>query len=296
MNLSDHIKLVEGKVEAAYQTILAVAEDREFKGIQMRCIWKLVDTCIIPIITYSCETWEPNKQEIKKLNQILDKILRRILMTPDSTPRQALYIETGMLDIETIIDKKRLNMMGRLKNDRSRMMDIVLNNPQCKWKKRTDDIMEKYGIFEWELAEEKWYTKQLIINKTRELFHNKMEIRPEGRTKIVHFLEGKGEWKAEEAAEYMNKMTRKQASIIFKTRTRMIKVKGNYKNGHQDQVCRACGNAEETQKHALIECPAIHPNGTMSRRIVDPFSDNINVLKETAQNISSIIEELNSNR
>ena len=47
MNFTDHIKLVDGKVEAAYQTILAVAEDRECKGIQMKCIWKLVKTCII---------------------------------------------------------------------------------------------------------------------------------------------------------------------------------------------------------------------------------------------------------
>merc|ERR1712079_686393 len=62
MNLKDHIKQLEGKVESSYQTLLAVAEDREFKGIQLQCIWKLINTCIIPIITYGSETWEPNKQ------------------------------------------------------------------------------------------------------------------------------------------------------------------------------------------------------------------------------------------
>ena len=43
---------------------------------------------------------------MKKLNQILDKVIKRILMTPDSTPREPLYIETGLLDIETTIDEK----------------------------------------------------------------------------------------------------------------------------------------------------------------------------------------------
>ena len=36
----------------------------------------------------------------------------------------------------------------------------------------------------------------------------------------------------------MNRLTRKQASIVFKTRTRMIKVKGNYKNGYSSEHAR----------------------------------------------------------
>ena len=104
MNLEDQIKSIEGKVEAAYQTIIAIAEDREFKKIKMHTIWTLIQTCIIPLITYASETWQPSKQETKRLNQILDKILRRILMTPDATPREALYVETGLLDVRTIAD------------------------------------------------------------------------------------------------------------------------------------------------------------------------------------------------
>ena len=66
MNLKDQIKNIEGKVEAAYQTLVAVAEDQNFKGIKMKCIWKLVKTCIVPIITYASETWESTKAEMKK--------------------------------------------------------------------------------------------------------------------------------------------------------------------------------------------------------------------------------------
>ena len=292
LNLKDHIKHIEGKVEAAYQTLIAVAQDRDFKGIQMECIWKLVSTCIVPIITYASETWEPNKQEMNKLNKILDKIIKRILMTPDSTPRQALYIETGLIDIETMMDRNRLNMMSRLKRNRSRMMDIVLENPECKWKLRTNEIMEKYNTFEWELSEEKWYTKRIIVERTREKFHERMNTIPEGRSKMEHFMEGKGEWKVEETAEYMNKLTRKQASTIFRARTRMIKVKGNYKNGYPDLKCRACKNSNETQNHAIAECPVIHTNGLQPSRTVDPFSENLNVLKETARNIEKVEEEL----
>ena len=136
MNMSDQITATEGKLEAAYQTLIAVTEDREFKSIKMQAIWTLVETCIVPIITYACETWHLNKGEKKKVNNMLDKIIRRILMTPEGTPREALYIETGLLDIGTIADSKRLNMKARLNRDKSELMAKVLSNPECMWEKR----------------------------------------------------------------------------------------------------------------------------------------------------------------
>jgi len=50
----------------------------------------------------------------------------------------------------------------------------------------------------------------------------------EERSKLKYFLEGKSVWTPETPADYMNALTRKQASTIFKSRTRMLKVKANY--------------------------------------------------------------------
>ena len=54
-------------------------------------------------------------------------------------------------------------------------------------------------------------------------------------------------------ADYINRLTRNQVSTIFKARTRMLKVKDNYKNGHDDLKCRLCGKEQESQKHILEE-------------------------------------------
>ena len=260
MNLKDQIKNIEGKTEAAYQTILAIAEDQNFKDIKMECIWKLVRTCIIPIITYGCETWEPLKSEMTKLNRILDKVIKRILMTPGATPREALYIETGLLDIETIMDIKRLNMMARLNRQKSETMAKILENPDSAWMKRTRQTMAKYGIEEDELNESKEIARNAIHVGVFIKFHGKMTKAREERSKLKFFLDGKGIWSPEKPAEYMTKLTRKQTSIIFKARTRMIKVKGNYKNAHlQDLICRACHKEPETQHHVLYECEKLHP-------------------------------------
>ena len=91
LNLKDQLKQREGNVEAAYQAVLVIAGDRHFKNIHMETFWKLVSACIIPIITYAGETRKPTTDENKKLNQLLDRIIRRILLVPESTPREALH-------------------------------------------------------------------------------------------------------------------------------------------------------------------------------------------------------------
>ena len=51
----------------------------------MKTIWKLVETCIIPILLYAAETWIPTKAEVENIQKILDNTLKRILQTPTST-------------------------------------------------------------------------------------------------------------------------------------------------------------------------------------------------------------------
>ena len=66
----------------------------------MRAIWQLVDTCIIPKLTYASDGWILTKTEGETLQQIFDKALKDILKLPDSTPTYILLMETGYLPIE----------------------------------------------------------------------------------------------------------------------------------------------------------------------------------------------------
>ena len=292
MNLKDQILTMTGKVEAAYQNLMAVMEDNDFKEVKMEGVWLLVKLCIVPIITYSSEVWEPTKAEMKKLNQMLDKIIKRILMTPEATPREALYIETGLLDIETIIDKKRLSMMARLNRDKSDMMTNILDNPDCKWLKKNKTVMEKYEITDADLQGTEWSTKKTIREKVNIKFRNTFTTQNENKSKLSYYLNGKGDWKPEQTPEYMNILTRKQTSIIFKARTRMTKVKGNYKNGHRNLQCRKCIINTETHTHCLEECTGLHPDNDTKITTEVLFSDTTESLKNSAKTIEKIIEFL----
>ena len=113
-NLEDHKKMLEGKVEAAYQTILHIAKDKNFKGQKMAIIWKLVEACIIPIITDGSESRTTTQKESQKIQTIMNNIIKRILQVPQSTPNDAITIETGILNIQTITEIKQLNNHMRI--------------------------------------------------------------------------------------------------------------------------------------------------------------------------------------
>ena len=58
----------------------------------MQTIWELTQSCITSTITYSSEIWSPGKTENEKINRIMDKKKKRILMVPQSTPQgSAVY-------------------------------------------------------------------------------------------------------------------------------------------------------------------------------------------------------------
>ena len=115
--MEDHIKKLKGKTEAALQTIFNLAGNKNFNQIEMKTIWKLVETCILPTILYAAETWIPTKGEVEQIQKILDNILKRILQTPPTTPSEIIQLETGIWDIETMIEEKQIMHYHRIHNN-----------------------------------------------------------------------------------------------------------------------------------------------------------------------------------
>ena len=105
-NLDEHIKESKRKAEAAYNTAMAIAGSVNLKNIEMRVIWELFETCIIPTLTYGWEAATPRKKDLIQLKQITDNIMKRIILAPKSTPWEPLYLETGILEPEMLILKK----------------------------------------------------------------------------------------------------------------------------------------------------------------------------------------------
>ena len=200
--------MLEGKVEAAYQTILYIAKDKIFKGLKMAIIWKLVETCIIPIITYGAESRTTTHKESQKIQTIMNNIIKRILQVPQSTPNDAITIETGIPNIQTITEIKQLNSHIRInKMDQNREKKQTWNNNK-RWKQHIDKINKKYNINISEIETKKWkqeYLKVKILKTTK----TEIENRNIEKNKTKYLLKGTNKWEPGKRAQYLELLTRK---------------------------------------------------------------------------------------
>ena len=291
-NNVDHFKNTKGKVEAAYQQMLAAAGTADFYNIEMEVIWTVVEKCISPIITYAGEAWETKNINYKTANSILESIIKRILKKTQSTPREALYIETGLMDPETIVKKNRITMEARIKKGDNKTMTEIINlkHKDC-WAEQNARLKKEFNIEEEDLIGTKYHLKNKLQREAKQILKKGLEKSAKDKSKMQYYLEGKKDWSIGNRASYLDKLPRNKASIIFIARTRMLKVRANYKNGNKDLSCRACKETTETQQHILEECSEIHgPLPKVTKEMI--FKENTIELEKTAEIIQNIMDYL----
>ena len=144
-NLQDQIKEIKGKLEAIYQTIIQVTTDETLERIEMKTIFSYINYNIIPTITSTAEAWQPTKKEWNELNTLYEKMLKRILKIPGTTPKESIYIETGLMDPETIIKRNKVNKEVQMKKGKNEhLKNRILNNPiKNGWKEKTELIKKR---------------------------------------------------------------------------------------------------------------------------------------------------------
>ena len=81
-----------------------------------------------------------------------------------------------------------------------------------------------------------------------------------------------------EMQEYLKeeKISTKQARILFKFRTRMIQCWGNFKGGRPPQQCPVCRepSSEDDQEH-MMECKVLKERGITVKNYSDIFRKDI---------------------
>ena len=191
--------------------------------VHFRYLYKL----IITIITYG-EVWDMTQQNFKAANQILDRILKRILKVPMTTPREALYLETGLLDPESIIKKNRISMESRIRNGNNQTMKKIMElKHKGAWAEQNRELKKETNISDEDIMGTKYQLRKKLKNNINYKFEQALKSTAESKSKMKYYMEGKQKWKIGERAKYISKLTRNQASTIFKTRTRMLKTKSN---------------------------------------------------------------------
>ncbi len=183
-NLKDHINELKGKITAAVQKILIETGDKEFKGIKMRAIWELVETSIIPIITYGSEGWNMTKEESKQIQAIFNTAIKDILQLPQGTPTSILLAETGFLPIELIIKKKKIKQHIRImEKPEDKLIRKATENQNTIWKQEIENLLQEYGIEDIQIPINKIAMNEHINKHNIETFRKQIEKERESNQK-----------------------------------------------------------------------------------------------------------------
>ena len=290
-NLADHITEIEKKVRGATAAILAETGNTEFKGIKMKAIWQMVDAIIIPIMTYSCEGWTTNKEEIKKLQTIFNEAMKTILYLPQGTPTTILLNETGNLPIEYIIKKKQILQAKRIDEMKEEsLIKDATKTTHSIWKEKVEKTAEELQLKDIVSITNKNSLKRLIQDEISTKILDDIENESQNKTKVKHWKERKDNILVGKRPEYMDKLTRKQCNAIIKTRSSMLAAKANFKRANEtNPACRFCAKEEETQEHVLQHCPKVE-NRTTTIEYQEIFKEETERLKEITAEIIRIEE------
>ncbi|MEW8548531.1 MAG: reverse transcriptase family protein [Candidatus Thiodiazotropha sp.] len=111
---------------------------------------KLFDNTVLPILTYSCEIWGYENNEI--IERIHLDFLRKITHTRKSTPKYMLYAELGRYPIDLVIKQRTISYWTRLVTGKKSKLTYQLylymlnSNYQFKWPNFVQLILNNCGL------------------------------------------------------------------------------------------------------------------------------------------------------
>ena len=134
-----------------------------------------------------------------------------------------------------------------------------------QWKKEVDETVMK-------TMNERYNKEVGELSKLKELRKNKKEIRQE---------------------RYMNLLTWEDARMIFKIRTRMTKIRKNYRNNYKCILCPRCNMEEESEKHLIETCTKIDRTDIQNINYEDVYKEETSAenLKKIARFIRKLEDE-----
>ena len=224
----------------------------------------LREVMLLSVLLFNSETWlRLTKENVKKLESVDEMLLRKILVTPISTPTVALYLETGSIPIRFILKKKRIMFLHHiLTREKEALIHRVLmaqiNQPaKGDWCVVVREDLDSFGLSNISFDEiskmskdklkmllndvmarcsfEELDSRKLNLSKVSGISYNRLEIQP-----------------------YLTdpQLSIKLKQLTFKWRTKMVKVGWNF---GQKEACPLCCNGDDTQDH-LFYCESIFAN------------------------------------
>ena len=225
----------------------------------------LYNSVFVSTLLFNCQAWTNLlKDDLKRLETIQLKYLKRTLRSPQSTANCFVFLELGMLPVSYIIHVRQLCFLHHIafleEDDPVQCIyKEQLSLPYEKnWGNSTQELLTKYDLKDIEPTDFSYEAWKFQVKKhVSQYAFEKLTNEARGKSKTEHLVYTKFL-----PQPYIYHYHPKTAATIFKIRSRNVECKANRKSFYKcglpssDMLCRLCQNVEETQQH-IVNCPTI---------------------------------------
>ena len=249
----------EKKVKGALFEAVALVEDYRavrISGFQTAIdLWELA---ILPSLLHGCEVWtDISKETEKKLEDLQVFYLSLVLQVGPGTPRVGLLAQTGLMSIKYRIWVEKTMMILHLRGLEESSMASRIWKEQRTWGwpglcREVTEICEALEVMDTNDMEfeekEKKHIRKTITRACRE--KDEKELKANMGKKCEGMKDEDCEIKP-----YLKDLTLYEARELFKIKTNMNKIRGNYKNMSEHKaarwLCVGCQLEVEVNSHIL---------------------------------------------
>ena len=243
-------------------------------GLDPETCTHLLQIYILPVLVYGLEVVLPKASLMDKVNRAYKKSLKQILSLPDTVADPAVYIISGALPIEGIVDKRALVFFGSIcrlpesatEKRLARRQLAVKDHKSNSWYIAVRKILVKYNLPScWDLLDnppKKEHWRRLVnkhvneqwaawIKQSAELYSSLKylcadEYWPGNRHQLIRHVNGPRE------------VPRVSTRLKLATGTYILQsTRAAFNQNAVDPTCMLCGQAPETVEHFLVECSAL---------------------------------------
>ena len=246
------------------------------------------------ILTNSEIWYNLSESDIKEFENLDRLLLRRILNVPVSTPKEALYLELGILPIGWIIKSRRINYFHYLVNrDEDEMLYkffMTQFNQPCKgdWTETVKQDLEELEIkcdFDFLKSKSKEVFKRLVKTKVKEAALEDLKSIQKKHSKMenIQYIELKRQ-------QYFNigNIGVEETRNIFRYRVRMAKFGDNFRGKLKNIMCPLCYSHLDSQSLSF-QCRELTNRIDIRCDITDIYSDDIRL--ETVKTVAEMMKQ-----
>ena len=251
---------------------------------------------LLSTLLSNSEAWyNLTQSDISVLEKVDEELLRKIFHAHSKTPLELLYLESGSIPIRFILMSRRLNFLWYILNENeetliSKFFTAQVNKPvKGDWVSRVKLDLTELDLnhdFKEIKAKTKIEFKRIVKSKILEKAFQYLTSLQATKSKSKNIVYS--ELSIQDYLKPECKLSIKEKAFTFATRTSMLDLKSNFKNGLSDILCRKCNLEDETQKHILF-CPAISDLSILKVDQIPKYED---IFKNSVDKIESLTKIL----